>query len=82
MEVEQLARILNLFCNENEGFEEALMYRNLLAMLEGSASIELADLKVKVEKILRSKLWLHNEVDFLHLTCTIIGEYPWKDSSD
>jgi hypothetical protein len=26
MEVEQLARILNLFSNENEGFEEALMY--------------------------------------------------------
>jgi len=57
METERLADLLSLFYNY-EGCEEALMYRDLLAMIKGTAYVALGGLKRMVEGILENKLRL------------------------
>jgi hypothetical protein len=78
METKRLADLLSLFYNY-EGCEEALMYRDLLAMIKGSAYVALGGLKRMVEGILENKLRL----DFPYLTCAWVGdEFPWEDEDD
>jgi len=57
METERLADLLRLFYNY-KGCEEALLYRDLLAMMKGSVCVALGGLKRMVEGILENKLRL------------------------